>query len=97
MQTTLQHHQSTVQITVKTCIVLHNLMMMRHPTLQLDRAENVNRYVITGDCKQYRSLQDIYVVAGSNTTTNEGRKQRNLIKLWANSEAGSVSWQDRMM
>ncbi|XP_041371521.1 uncharacterized protein LOC121385052 [Gigantopelta aegis] len=93
--TTMQHHPSTVKIIVKACIVLHNLMRMRYPTLQnqqLNRAENVNRDFIPGAWRQGRNLQDIHVVAGSSTSSKEGKKQQNLIKHWANSEAGSVPW-----
>ena len=40
---------------------------------QLDRAENVNRDFIPGAWRQGRNLQDIHVVAGSNTSSKEGK------------------------
>lgn len=65
--TTTQHHSSTVKIIVKACIILHNLMRMRYPTLksqQLDRAENVNRDFIPGAWRQGWNPQGIHVVSG---------------------------------
>ena len=58
--TTMQHHPSTVKITVKACIVLHNVMRMRYPTLQnqqLDRAENVNIDFIPGAWRQGKTYR----------------------------------------
>ena len=98
--TTMQHHPSTVKVVVKACIVLHNLMRMRYPGLQnqqLDRAENINRDFIPGAWRLDRNFQDTHTVAGSNTSTKKGKMQRNLLKHWANSDAGAVPWQDRMI
>ena len=52
-------------------------------------------WVIPGVWRTGLNLQDTRVVTGSNISSKEGKKQRNLIKHWANSEAGSVPWQDR--
>ena len=98
--TTMQHHPSTVKVIVKACIVLHNLMRIRYPGLQnqqLDHAENMSRDFIPGSWRQDRNLEDTHTVAGSNTSTKTGKKQRNLLKHWANSSAGAVPWQDRMI
>ncbi len=98
--TTMQHHPSTVKLIVFTCMVLHNLMRIRYPGLQnqhLDRAENVNRNFIPGAWREGRNLPDLGAVACPNTSSNEGKNQRNLIKDWANSPAGSVPWQDKMI
>ena len=98
--TTMQHHPSTVKVIVKACIVLHNLRRLRYPGLpnqHLNRAENMNRDFIPGAWRQDRNLQDTHTVAGRNTSTNKAKKQRNLLKHWANSGAGAVPWQDRMI
>ena len=100
MLTTMQHHPSTVKLIVKACIVLHNLMRLRYPELQnqhLDRAENMNSDFIPGAWRQDRNLHDTHTVAGGNTSTNKGKKQRNLLKHWVNSDAGAVPWQDKMI
>ena len=98
--TTMQHHPSTVKVIVKAFIVLHNLRRLRYPGLpnqHLNRAENMNRDFIPGAWRQDRNLQDTHTVAGRNTSTNKAKKQRNLLKHWANSGAGAVPWQDRMI
>ncbi|XP_029287077.1 protein ALP1-like [Cottoperca gobio] len=49
---TMQHHPSTVKLIVTTCVILHNMMRMRHPRLQnqqLDRAENTIMSQVHGD------------------------------------------------
>ena len=98
--TTMQHKPSTVKLIVKTCLILHNLMRIRYPGLQnqqLDSAENENRDFVPGAWREGRNLEDTQRVAGFNTASKEGKKQRNLIKHWMNSPAGSVPWQERML
>ena len=97
---TMQHSPSTVKIMTKACIVLHNLMRTRYPGLQnqqLDVAENMNHQFIPGAWRQDRHLQDTHTVSGSNTSNKEGKKLRNLLKHWVNSEAGAVPWQNMMI
>ena len=97
---TMQHEPSTVKLIVKTCLILHNLMRIRYPGLQnqqLDIDDNANRYFVPGACRAGRNMEDTQRVTGFNTASKEGKKQRNLIKHWVNSTAGSVPWQDRMI
>lgn len=97
---TMQHHPSTVKLIVTACLVLHNLMRTRYPRLQnkqLDHAENLNCNFVPGAWRLGCNLQDTHAVSGPNTSSREGKKQRNLIKHWANSPAGAVPWQDRMI
>ena len=96
----MQHGPETVKLIVKACMVLHNLMRIRYPGLQnqqLDRAENANADFVPGAWREGRNLEDTHTVAGHNTANKDGKKQRNLIKHWANSPAGAVPWQDRMI
>ena len=98
--TTMRHNPSTVKVIVKACIVLHNLMRIRYPGLQnqdLDRPENMVRDFVPGAWRQGRNLEDTRRVTGSNTSTKKGKKLRNLLKHWVNSEAGSVPWQENMI
>ena len=98
--TTMQHDPSTVKLIVKACMVLHNLMRIRYPQLQnqqLDRAENENRNFVPGEWRADRNLEDTQTVTAPNTSSREGKKQRNLIKHWVNSPAGAVPWQDSMI
>lgn len=99
MLTTMQHQAATVKTLIKACIVLHNLMRMRYPGLQnqqVDRPEGLNTVYIPGAWREGVNLEDTHVVAG-NTATRQGKKQRNLLKHWVNSPAGSVPWQDKMV
>ncbi|XP_066285736.1 uncharacterized protein [Branchiostoma lanceolatum] len=100
MLTTMKHEPSTVKLIVTTCVVLHNLMRIRYPALQdeeLDQAENADGEFVAETWRDGRNLQDTIDVAGPNRATRDGKMQRNLIKHWLNSEAGSVPWQDDMI
>jgi hypothetical protein len=48
------------------------------------------RDFIPGAWRQDRNLLDTHTVAGHNISTKKGKKQRNLLKHWANSEVGAV-------
>ena len=95
--TTMQQRPKTVRIIVTACMVLHNLMRLRYPTLQnrlLDK-EDAHRNIVPGVWRQERDMSDCVFALGHNRDNREGKKQRNLIKHWSNSRAGSVSWQDK--
>ena len=97
---TMQHHPETVKVIVKACICLHNIMRTRYPALQnqqLDVPENVGVDYVPGAWRDGRNLQDTVFVRGPNTASKKGKKQRNLLKHWANSEVGAVPWQDNMI
>ncbi|XP_033752818.1 uncharacterized protein LOC117336159 [Pecten maximus] len=99
MLTTMQHDPATVRLITTTCIVLHNLMRTRYPTMQnqlVDR-EDANHQLIPGAWRQDRHMEDCVTVQGPNTGNKEGKRLRNLIKHWVNSDAGEVSWQDNMI
>ena len=53
--TTMRHKPSTVKVIVKACIVLHNLMRIRYPSIQnemIDRPEDINTDFIPGAWRQ---------------------------------------------
>ncbi|CAC5383528.1 unnamed protein product [Mytilus coruscus] len=54
------------------------------------------RNLIPGAWSQGPNLQDTQNVTASNIDRKKGKMQKNLIKHWINSPAGSVVWQDRM-
>ena len=75
-------------------------MRIRYPGLQnqqLDSDENANHDFIPGAWREGRNLVDTQRVTGFNIASKEGKMQRNLIKHWVNSPAGSVPWQERMI
>ena len=57
--TTMRHKPSTVKVIVKACIVLHNLMRIRYPSIQnemIDRPEDINTDFIPGAWRQDKNL-----------------------------------------
>ena len=80
---TMQHNPQTVKLIVKTCLVLHNLMRVRYPTLQnklLDQQASQEEDFVPGARRDDFNLEDTEVVPGPITATKEAKKQRNLIK-----------------
>ncbi|XP_072165158.1 putative nuclease HARBI1 [Diadema setosum] len=97
--TTMQHDPETVRSIVEACCILHNLMRTRYPVLQnrlVDRQQG-NGDMEPGEWRQGLNLMDTVDVQGHNRASREGKKQRNLLRHWCNSPAGSVEWQDRMI
>jgi len=99
MLTTMCHHADTVRLIVKTCILLHNLMRTRYPVLQnrLVDIQGQDGHVQPGAWRDGRNLDDTVNPTAPNRASKEGKKLRNLIKHWVNSEPGAVPWQDRMI
>lgn len=96
---TMQHHESTVRLITGTCMVLHNMMRIRYPTMHnrlVDR-EDRDHNIIPGEWRQGRNMRDTEVVRGSTRSNREGKKLQNLLKHWCNSEAGQVPWQRDMI
>ena len=96
--TTMQHEPDTLRLILTSCLLLHNLMRIRYPVLQnnlVDREQNGRQ--IPGAWRQNKDLLDTRVVEAPNRASKDGKLQRNLIKHWCNSEAGSVPWQNRLV
>ena len=99
MRTTMEHHPDTVRLIVKTCMVLHNLMRSRYPSLQnqlLDR-QMPDGDMEPGAWRTGQNLEDTVNVQAPNRDSKEGKKLRNLLKHWCNSPAGAVPWQNGMV
>ncbi|MCP3679004.1 MAG: transposase family protein, partial [Gammaproteobacteria bacterium] len=99
--TTMQHNAETVELIVRTCLVLHNFMRTQFPVLQNCYLDHPGPDGTTrpGQWRQDKDLTDTEyqnVVAGSRAS-KKGKIQRNLLKHWCNSPAGSVPWQDDMI
>ncbi len=62
----------------------------------LDKEDN-QHHIILGEWRNGANMQDVDNLAGGNRTTIMAKKQREYLKLYFNSLAGSVSWQDRMI
>uniref|UniRef100_A0A3B1JEE5 DDE Tnp4 domain-containing protein n=1 Tax=Astyanax mexicanus TaxID=7994 RepID=A0A3B1JEE5_ASTMX len=57
----------------------------------------VKACILLHNVMRTRNLEDTQNVRAPNRASKDGKKQRNLIKQWINSPAGSVPWQDRMV
>lgn len=97
--TTMQHDPETIAIIVQACVILHNLMRMRYPALQntVIDAENANHQIIPGSWRATANMHDVDNMRGPNRDSTAAKKQRGYLKLYFNSAAGSVPWQDRMI
>ena len=84
---------------VETCICLHSVMHNRYPGLQnaaLDK-EDDNHDLITGEWRQEANMHEGEQVVAPNRDTRAGKQQWEYLRLYFNSAAGSVPWQDRMI
>ncbi|KAK3084692.1 hypothetical protein FSP39_017590 [Pinctada imbricata] len=97
--TTMQQDPETIRLIVQTCVCLHNLMRIRYPGLQnavLDQ-EDDNHQVINGAWRNDLNMQDVDNVTGPNRATRAAKSQREYLKHYFNSNAGSVPWQNNMI
>ena len=98
--TTMQQRPPTIRLIVTACLILHNIMRKRYPGLQnplIDQEDDANGVIIPGEWRNGRQMRDCRFALGHNRDNREGKKQRNLLKHWANSPAGTVEWQDKMV
>ncbi|KAJ3584584.1 hypothetical protein NHX12_015079 [Muraenolepis orangiensis] len=51
---------------------------------QFDREENENHDFVPGAWQEGRDLEDTQTASGPNTASQDGKKQRNLLKHWVN-------------
>lgn len=97
--TTMQLLSAAVLDVLEVCICLHSLMRDRYPALQnavLDQ-EDGNHNLILGEWRQEANMHEVEQVAGPNRNTRTGKRQREYLRLYFSSSAGSVPWQDRII
>ena len=97
--TTMMQGPDTVRTIVEACVCLHNLMRLRYPALQniqLDM-EDDNHNLVPGLWRVDANMHELDRVVGPNRDTIAAKKQREYLRLYFNSPAGSVPWQDRMI
>ena len=84
---------------VTTCVILHNLIRLRYPANHKYRmdSEDKNKNVIPGAWRKDKVLLDVFHEKARNAGTREGRQIRRCLGHYFSSNAGSVSWQDRMI
>ena len=94
----LQKHE-TVQTIATACCVLHNLLIDIDPRgvqALLDVEDPNTHDVRPGPWRQDMGMLDFNVRPGNNTH-RDGKKMRDYLTSYYNSEAGSVPWQDGMV
>ena len=96
--TTMMQKPETVRTIVETCVCLHNLMRLRYPAAQniLLDMEDEDHNLMPGLWRQDANMHEIHRVRGPNRDTMAAKRQRKYLRLYFNSPAGSVPWQDRM-
>ena len=96
---TMQLRPENCQLVVKTCMVLHNLLRTRFPThnLQLADQEDAQGNLIPGEWRQAANMHEMDQARGHSRESTRAKQAREYLKLYFNSPAGSVPWQDRMI
>ena len=89
----MQQQLKTVMLIVTTCMIIYNQVLRNTDRAAWPPRESKPDYG-TGAWRTGVSMQDSHVIHGGNTASTEGKKQRNLFKHWASSDAGSVLWQE---
>lgn len=96
---TIQHEPGTARLIGKACVCLHNLKRIGYPSLQntaLDY-EDDNYDIVPGAWWQCANMHDVDQAKERNRDSTAAKKQREYLKLYFNSAAGSVIWPDRMI
>ena len=97
--TTMMQTPDTCRLITEVCVILHNLMRLRHPGQQnilLDQeAENYD--LIPGEWRRDANMLEVDQLTAPNMDTMAGKKQREYLKLYFGSPAGQVHWQERMI
>ena len=97
--TSLMQQPDVVRVIAEACVCLHNLMRIWYPALQnaqLDM-ENDQHDVMPGLWRENANMHEVNRVMEANRDTIIAKRQREYLKLYFNSPAGSVPWQDRMI
>lgn len=83
---------------VLACVMLHNLLRIRYPGVPANAdQEDQNHARVPGVWREESQLVDAGGHAGRNVDHNLGKQQRNYLRDYFMSEAGSVPWQEQMI
>ena len=86
----------TVESINLACVALHNLLRNRNPLIprQAIDTEDGRHHLQPWEWRQVRELTDGDDRHGRNVVTDAGVRQRDYLKEYFNSPAGSVPWQN---
>lgn len=99
MLTPMQVTPEVGRLNVEASVILHNIMRMRYPQMQnaeMDK-EDEDHNLIPGEWRNGTAMPDLARNLGHNRDNVEGKNQRDYLKHYFNSPAGSVPWQDRAL
>lgn len=100
LHTTMMQSTDTVASIVLSCICLHNLLRMRNRKdyiVNVADQEDQNKNAIPGEWRNDNPLLDGWRDLPNNSTTNAAKKQREYLRAYFSSDAGSVPWQEDMI
>ena len=95
----LDQSLETADSIILACVTLHNLLRIRYPAIArqtIDHEDEVNQ-LVPGEWRQGRQMIDGDHTRGRNVSTSVGVRQRDYLKHYLNSPAGSVDWQHNMI
>ena len=97
--TTMLQSPETVTSIVLSCICLHNLLRLRNRNEHVSVAdqEDNNHNIIPGEWRKDNPLIDGVSELPPNSATKAAKNQREYLRAYFSSVAGSVSWQDDMI
>lgn len=98
LHATVYKKTESVKSLVLACVMLHNLLRIRYPGVPANAdQEDQNQALVPGVWREESQLVDAGGHAGRNVDHNLGKQQRNYLRDYFMSEAGSVPWQEQMI
>jgi hypothetical protein len=97
--TIMQQFQAVIEDIIECLVCLHYLMRLRYPTLQNAQLDQEDDDHFPEPCawRQEANKHEVQMPRGPNTDNIAGKRQRELLKLYFNSQVGSVPWQEIMI
>jgi hypothetical protein len=95
----LNQSPETVDSIILACVILHNLLRIRYPAIsrQAIDHEDEHNQLQPGEWRQGRQMADGDNGHARNAASTAGVRQRDYLKHYLNSPAGSVDWQQNMI
>lgn len=100
MLTTMAQKPANVDSIVLAACTLHNVMRTRYPgrhAHHFDREDPVTHDMIPGAWRDDDATLTALQGMRGNNATQGAKGQRDYLRAYYNSEAGSVPWQERMV
>jgi hypothetical protein len=97
--TTMQQTPTTTRTITECCVILHNWLRIKKPSLSndcLDR-EDENHNWVDGSWRTGQVMLELQKVKGPTKVAEAAKRQREYLKHYMNSPVGSVSWQEDML